>query len=183
MSENTKDNSVTEIFEEFRRKIKRNKEHGPNPSTFNLVNTFEDSVETEGVEVVFNVFNNNSVNRGSVDLKSSLYKHQFEPGLLQLTLWSNAPAMTLLLPAKRYDRYYYSFVDKRVVSARLIDKYQLNESAKVTVLQPGYEITAANPENKMFSNILANGGILVEVGPGTDLTELLRKIIVLLELE
>ncbi len=139
------------------------------------VNTFQDSVITGGIETVFDFSGPELVDD---DLEfpafASLYDIDISDDSLTMTLVDNSVVASLVSPAGRFDRYYIGFDTSTVTSASLDGSDELNAFANVEVLEPGFSLDIADlfgvgiPVPIEFEN----GGLLVELGAGTDVTNL-----------
>ena len=85
---------------------------------------------------------------------------------------NNSDAADLLLPEGRFDRYYVGFASNTVNTATLASADGLSEFATVTILPAGFSLEAQD----LFGTGIpvpvdfAQGGLLIELGAGTDLT-------------
>lgn len=139
------------------------------------VNTFQDSVITGGIETVFD-FSGPELVDNDVEFSAfaSLYDIDISDDSLTMTLVDNSVVASLVSPAGRFDRYYIGFDNSIVTSASLDGSDELNEFANVEVLEPGFSLDIADlfdigiPVPIEFEN----GGLLVELGEGTDVTNL-----------
>lgn len=72
-----------------------------------------------------------------------------------------------------FDRYYYAF-DKEITEAELSDVTDENFKASIEILKPGTKVSSSGafvdglPTDFTFEN----GGILITIGDGTDLTKI-----------
>ena len=82
---------------------------------------------------------------------------------LQITLYDDTT----------FDRYYFAF-DHEVTSAELSDATDENFHASVEVIAPGTKVSSAGAfvDGLATDYTFQNGGILVTVGEGTDLTKI-----------
>ncbi|MEL7226851.1 MAG: hypothetical protein AAGL17_18950 [Cyanobacteria bacterium J06576_12] len=139
------------------------------------VNTFEDSVITGGLQTVFGIEGPVTIT-DEVELPNFIgfYDIDVNDTSLSLTLVDNSGATDLILPADRYDRYYFEFDTSTITSASLDGSAELNEFANVDILEAGFSLDAAD----LFSTGIPvpiefeNGGLLLEFSEGTDLTNL-----------
>ena len=143
----------------------------------NAVNTFEDAAITGRIETVFDFAGSEPVDPvGSIEFPAfaSLYDIDISDTSLTMTLVDNSVVASLVSPPGRFDRYYLGFDNSIVTSASLDGSEGLNEFANVEVLAPGFSLDAAD----LFSTGISvpiefeNGGLLVELGEGTDVTNL-----------
>ena len=81
---------------------------------------------------------------------------------LQITLYDDTT----------FDRYYYAF-DKAVDSAELADTTDENFKAEIEMIAPGTKVSAAGAfvDGMPTDYTFENGGILITIGEGTDLTK------------
>ncbi len=129
---------------------------GGAPATVDAKGPVEITDQVELPGFAFNVYDVDfTANSVTMKLVASLEK-------LQITLYDNTT----------FDRYYFAF-DQKVTSAELAESTDENFKAMVEVIQPGTSISAA----KAFVDGLGtdftfeNGGIVVTIGEGTDLTK------------
>jgi hypothetical protein len=82
---------------------------------------------------------------------------------LQITLYDDTT----------FDRYYFAF-DKEVSSAELSDMTDANFAADVEILAPGTTVSSkgAFVDGMATDFTFENGGILITIGAGTDLTKI-----------
>jgi len=82
---------------------------------------------------------------------------------LQITLYDDTT----------FDRYYYAF-DKEIFAAELSDKTDENFKASVEILKPGTQVSSKRSfgEGVPTEFTFENGGILITIGEGTDLTKI-----------
>lgn len=140
-----------------------------------VVNTFEDIVITDGVQTVYGMAGPENIT-DAVELPNFIgfYDIDISDNSLTMTLVDNSGATDRIIPADRYDRYYFEFDTSTITSATLDGLSELNEFATVQVLDPGFSLDAAD----LFGTGIPvpiefeNGGLLVEFGEGTDLTNL-----------
>lgn len=139
------------------------------------VNTFQDSVITGGVETVFDFSGPELVDDGlEFPAFASLYDIDISDDSLTMTLVDNSVVASLVSPEGRFDRYYIGFDSSTVTSASLDGSDELNEFANVEVLAPGFSLDIADLFGIGIPVPIAfeNGGLLVELGAGTDVTNL-----------
>ena len=93
---------------------------------------------------------------------------------LTMTLFNNSDAADLVLPDGRFDRYYFAFEEDMSNVSISGGSPGLVDNATVTPLPAGYEIPLADLFGTSFPLpiTLPNGGFVLELGGGTDLTEL-----------
>lgn len=82
---------------------------------------------------------------------------------LQITLYDDTT----------FDRYYFAF-DTAVTSAEISGESDENFKATVEILEPGTSVTSVGAfvDGMPTEFVMENGGILVTVGEGTDLTKI-----------
>ena len=139
------------------------------------VNVFEDSVITGGAQTLFGA-EGPVIITDDVELPDFIgfYDIDFSDDSLSLTLVDNSGATDLVLPEGRFDRYYIEFDGSTITSASLNGLEELNEFANVEVLESGFILEPAD----LFGTGIQvpiefeDGGLLVEFGEGTDLTNL-----------
>ena len=139
------------------------------------VNTFQDSVITGNIETVFDFSGPEPIADGvEFPAFATLYDIDISDDSLTMTLVDNSVVASLVSPTGRFDRYYIGFDHSIVTSASLDGSDELNEFANVEVLEPGFSLDIADlfgigiPVPIEFEN----GGLLVELGKGTDVTNL-----------
>ncbi len=91
-----------------------------------------------------------------------------------MTLFNNSDAAALLLPDGRFDRYYFAFDEDMSNVSISGGSPGLTAGASVRPLPAGYEIPLADLFGTGYPLpiTLPNGGFVLELGGGTDLTEL-----------
>ena len=139
------------------------------------VNTFQDSAITGGIETVFDFSGSELVTDGlEFPAFASLYDIDISDDSLTMTLVDNSVVASLVSPEGRFDRYYIGFDASTVTSASLDGSDELNEFANVEVLAPGFSLDIADLFGIGISVPIEfeNGGLLVELGAGTDVTNL-----------
>ncbi len=102
----------------------------------------------------------------------NFYDMNFSANSLTMTLVNNSDAADLVLPENRFDRYYVGFAANTVTSVSLVGSDELNEFATVSILPAGFVLEAGDAfETGIPVPIdFSQGGFLVELGGGTDLT-------------
>ena len=139
------------------------------------VNLFEDAVITGGAQTLFGISAPTTIT-DEVELPNFIgfYDVDVSDDSLSLTLVDNSGATDLILPAGRFDRYYIEFDGSTITSTSLDGSEELNEFARVEVLEPGLSFEPAD----LFGTGIAvpiefeNGGLLRECSEGSDLTNL-----------
>lgn len=102
--------------------------------TVMMVNTFQDSAITGGVESIFRVAENMAVSDPEIEYSPfGIYDFDITANTLTMTLVAEGPS-DLIIPAGRFDRYYLGFASKQITAASLNGTSGLNEFARVTVL-------------------------------------------------
>lgn len=142
--------------------------------TVTVANTFEDATLTGGAQTIYGLSQPTPISDPEVELPNyiNFYDMDFSANSLTMTLVNNSDAADLVLPENRFDRYYVGFASNTVTSVTLDGTDELNEFATVSVLPAGFTLEASD----LFDTGIAvpvdfsQGGILVELGAGTDLT-------------
>jgi len=141
-----------------------------------VVNTFEDSVLTGGVQTTFGEIGGPTIITDDVEFPDFIgfYDIDISDTSLTMTLVDNSQAADLILPEGRFDRYYIEFDTSTMASASVNGVSELNEFATVEVLEPGFLLEAEDLLGTGISTPIQfeTGGLLVQLGPGTDLTNL-----------
>ncbi len=144
-------------------------------NTISVYNSFEDATLTGGAQAFYGA-------AGPVGISNDVEFPQFinfydidvtDFGLT-MTLFNNSDAADLLLPDGRFDRYYFAYdVDVSNISISG-GSPGLTVGAKVTPLPAGYEIPLVDAFGTGFPLpiTLPDGGFVLELGGGTDLTDL-----------
>lgn len=140
-----------------------------------VVNTFEDATITGGLQTLFGIAGPETITN-DVEFPDFIgfYDTDISDTSLSLTLVDNSGAADLVLTENRFDRYYFGLDTSIITSASLDGTDELNAFANVEVLEAGFSLDAADvfgtgiPAPIEFEN----GGLLVEFGEGTDLTNL-----------
>ncbi|MEM7256853.1 MAG: hypothetical protein AAF404_05640 [Pseudomonadota bacterium] len=142
--------------------------------TVTVANTFEDATLTAGAQVIYGLSDPTAVSDPEVELPNfiNFYDMDFAANTLVMTLVNNSDAADLVLPEGRFDRYYIGFAANTVASVTLDGADALNEFATVSVLPAGFSLEAVDSFNTgiVLPIDFAQGGLLVELGAGTDLT-------------
>lgn len=139
-----------------------------------VANTFEDATLTSGVQVIYGLSDPTVVSDPEVELPNfiNFYDVDVMDGSITLTLVNNSDAADLVLPDGRFDRYYVGFASNTVSSATLAATDGLSEFATVSLLPTGFSLDA---QDQFGTGIpvpvdFSQGGLLIELGGGTDLT-------------
>lgn len=141
-----------------------------------VANTFEDTTLTGGAQTIFGLSDNVVVSDPELELPAFIgfYDINVSGNSLTMTLMDNSQAADLILPEGRFDRYYIGFASNSITSVALDGTDELNEFATVSVLPAAFSLSAED----VFGTGIAtpvnyeNAGILIELGAGTDLTDL-----------
>jgi len=140
-----------------------------------VYNSFEDATLTGGQQAFYGAAGPVAVS-DAVEFPQfiNFYDIDVDDCGLTMTLFNNSDAADLLLPDGRFDRYYFA-MDEEMSNAFISGGSPgLTVGASVTPLPAGYEI----PLSDLFGTgfplpvTLPNGGLLLQLGGGTDLTEL-----------
>lgn len=140
------------------------------------VNFFENGQATGGNPMTVDA-------KGPVEITDAVELPGFAFAVYDVDVTRDSLTMTLIAELEKlqitlyddttFDRYYFAF-DKEVTSAELSDRTDENFSATVEMIQPGTTVSSMGafvdglPTNFTFEN----GGILITVGEGTDLTKI-----------
>lgn len=141
-----------------------------------VANTFEDTTLTGGAQTIYGLSDPTPVSDPEVELPNyiNFYDVDVAANTITMTLANNTDAADLVLPEGRFDRYYIGFAGNPITTAELTGSAALNEFATVSVLPAGFSLNAQD----LFGTGLqvpvdfAQGGLLIELGAGTDLTNL-----------
>lgn len=145
-------------------------------SVTQAVNFFENGQATGGNPMTVDA-------KGPVEITDAVELPGFAFAVYDVDVTPNSLTMTLIAQLEKlqitlyddttFDRYYFAF-DAEVTSAELSDTTDGNFSATVEVIEPGTTATAmgAFVEGLPTDYTFENGGILVTVGEGTDLTKI-----------
>ncbi|MEO1550973.1 MAG: hypothetical protein AAFR93_11170 [Pseudomonadota bacterium] len=150
---------------------------GTPPTTLDqAVNLFESGVATGGAMLTVDA-------GGPVAITDAVELPKFAFAVYDVDVSEDSVTMTLvadlaklqvtLYDATTFDRYYFAF-DQEVTSATLSGTTDPNFNAEVEIVAPGTTITAAGAfvDGLPTEFTLENGGILVTMGEGTDLTKI-----------
>ncbi len=142
-----------------------------------VYNSFEDAVLTGGQQAFYGAGGPEVVTNDGVEFPGfiNFYDIDVTNCGLTMTLFNNSDAADLLLPDGRFDRYYFGF-DSADMSNVSVSGGSPGLTANVTVtpLPPGYTVPVADLFGTGYPLpiTLPNGGFVLELGGGTDLTEL-----------
>lgn len=140
------------------------------------VNAFQNAKATGGAPMTVDA-------KGPVDITDAVELPGFAFNVYDLDMTPNSLTMTLVAQLEKlkitlyddttFDRYYFAF-DQKVTEATLSDTTDENFSAKVDLIAPGTKVTTAGAfvDGLPSEFTLENGGILVTIGDGTDLTKI-----------
>ncbi|MEM1119128.1 MAG: T9SS type A sorting domain-containing protein [Bacteroidota bacterium] len=140
-----------------------------------VFNSFEDATLTGGQQAFYGAAGPTPIN-DNVEFPQFINFYDIDVtdcGLI-MTLFNNSDAADLVLPEGRFDRYYFA-IDQDMSSVSVSGGSSgLANNATVTPLPAGYEIPLADLFETGFPLpiTLPNGGFVLELGGGTDLTEL-----------
>ena len=140
-----------------------------------VYNSFEDAILTDGQQAFYGAAGPVGI---SDDLEFPQFINFYDIDIndfgLTMTLFNNSDAADLLLPEGRFDRYYFAFDEEMSDVSISGGSPGLTNGATVTPLPAGYEIPLADLFATGFPLpiTLPNGGFVLELGGGTDLTEL-----------
>lgn len=140
------------------------------------VNFFENGQATGGNPMTVDA-------KGPVKITDGVELPGFAFGVYDVDVTSDSLTMTLVAKLEKlqitlyddttFDRYYFAF-DEEVTSAELSDMTDENFSATVELIEPGVTVSSmgAFVEGLSTDFTFENGGILITVGEGTDLTKI-----------
>ena len=103
-----------------------------------------------------------------------VYDVDFTPSSLTMTLTADLEKLQVTLYDKAtFDRYYFAF-DKTITSAKIADSTDESFKAMVEIVSPGTQISSKGTfvDGLPTDFTLDNGGILITIGEGTDLTKI-----------
>ena len=141
------------------------------------VNFFENGQATGGNPMTVDA-------KGPVEITDAVELPGFAFAVYAVDVTSNSLTMTLIAELEKlqitlyddttFDRYYFAF-DKEVTSAKLSDTSDENFNATVEIVEPGTTVSSkgAFVDGLGTEFTFENGGILITVGEGTDLTKIL----------
>lgn len=140
------------------------------------VNFFENGQATGGKSMTVDA-------KGPVEITDAVELPGFAFAVYDVDVTTDSLTMTLIAELEKlqitlyddttFDRYYFAF-DEEVTSAELSDSTDENFSATVEMIQPGTIVSSVGAfvDGLPTSFTFENGGILITVGEGTDLTKI-----------
>ncbi len=140
------------------------------------VNFFENGKATGGVPFTVDA-------KGPVEITDEVELPGFAFHVYDLDFTTDSVTMTLVANLEKlqitlyddstFDRYYFAF-DQEVTSAELSDNTDENFAATVEMVSPGTNISSkgAFVDGLATDYTFENGGILITIGEGTDLTKI-----------
>ncbi|MEO9825857.1 MAG: hypothetical protein ABJF50_15690 [Paracoccaceae bacterium] len=145
-------------------------------SIVQAANFFENGQATNGAMMTVDVKGPVTIS-DAVELPGfafAVYDVDATPNSITLKLIAQLEKLQITLyDSTTFDRYYFAF-DEAITSAEIADTTDENFSATVEVIAPGTTVSSAGafmdglPTDFTFEN----GGILITVGEGTDLTKI-----------
>ncbi len=143
-------------------------------TTVTATNTFEDSVFTAGTQTVFGQDTTTIIDPGvELPLFAGVYDIDVNGNKLTMTLANNSTVADLILPSGRFDRYYFEF--NTAIASVMTDLLAApGYAATASVIAPGSVFNFADVFGTGLPTVLnaTNGGLLIEIQPGSDLTNL-----------
>jgi len=145
-------------------------------TTVQAVNFFENGQATGGNPMTVDA-------KGPVDVTDAVELSGFAFGTYDVDATENSITMTLVAQLENlqitlyddttFDRYYFAF-DHEVTSAEIADATDENFAATVEMIAPGTTVSSmgAFVEGLPTEFTFGNGGLLITVGEGTDLTKI-----------
>ena len=140
------------------------------------VNAFQNGKATGGAAMTVDA-------KGPVAITDDVELPGFAFNVYDVDVTSKSLTMTLVAQLEKlqitlyddttFDRYYFAF-DQAITEAKLADTTDANFAATVEIIEPGTKVSTAGafvaglPSEFTFEN----GGILITVGEGTDLTKI-----------
>ena len=167
--------------------------HGDTDNEVSVINTYQGNV-SEGKEMLIskNFYDNrlvykpefNAQKGGLYDFKMTLQTYytyfgsiKYQGGSIRMTLRNNSHATNIVSEPGEYDRYYISFN----MNVKYVNLYQ-SDNLAVNVWVSHFEETNnfANPMNisMKYPNHFASNVIVLEIGEGSDLSELNQNVII-----
>lgn len=140
------------------------------------VNFFENAQATGGNPMTVDV-------KGPVEISNAVELPGFAFAVYDVDVTNNSLTMTLIAQLEKlqitlydettFDRYYFAF-DKEVTSAEMSDLTDENFKATVEIIARGTTVTSkgAFVDGLGTEFTFENGGILITLGEGTDLTKI-----------
>ena len=143
-------------------------------NTITATNTFEDSVFTGGTQSVFDQDTTAIIDPGvEFSLFAGVYDIDVNGNTLTMTLADNSTVADLVLPSGRFDRYYFEF--NTAIASVMTDLLAApGYTATASVITPGSDFNFTDVFGTGLPTVLnaTNGGLLVEIQPGSDLNNL-----------
>lgn len=140
-------------------------------STVSVYNTYENPAATGGVEVGTFFYEDVAISDTEVEVDDifNLYDIDVTGNELTFTVIDNTDDTADIIEADTYDRYYIEF-DEAILSYT-VDVLLSDVNAVVTEIAAGTSYTWFNVVLGELQTVeFENGGLIVEFGPGTDLT-------------
>lgn len=140
------------------------------------VNFFENGQATGGNPMTVDA-------KGPIEITDAVELPGFAFAVYDVDVTNNSLTMTLIAELERlqitlyddttFDRYYFAF-NEEVTSVELSDTTDDNFSATVEMIEPGTSVSSigAFVDGLPTDFTFENGGILITVGEGTDLTKI-----------
>lgn len=140
------------------------------------VNLFQNAKATNGMPFTVDA-------KGPVEITDEVELPGFAFRVYDVDITVNSLTMTLIAKLEKlqitlydettFDRYYFAF-DQKITSAQLSDKSDENFHATVEIVEPGMKVTSSGSfvEGLPTEFVFDNGGILITIGNGTDLTKI-----------
>ena len=140
------------------------------------VNSFQNAQATNGAAMTVDA-------KGPVEITDGVELPGFAFGVYDVDVTETSLTMTLVADLAKlmitqyddttFDRYYFAF-DTPITSAELSATTDENFSATVEIIEAGTTVTHAGAfvEGLPVAFTFENGGILITVGKGTDLTKI-----------
>ncbi len=140
------------------------------------VNFFQNGKFTEGKPFTVDA-------KGPIEISDEVELPGFAFHVYDIDFTANSLTMTLVAELEKlqvtlyddttFDRYYFAF-DQEVSAAELSDQTDENFAASVEIIAPGTKVTAngAFVDGLPTEFTFDNGGILITIGEGTDLSKI-----------
>ena len=147
-------------------------------SVNSAVNFFQNGQATGGAPVTVDA-------KGPIPISDKVELPGFAFNVYDVDIAGNRLTMTLIAELEKlqitlyddttFDRYYFAF-DQQITSVQMSDMTDPNFKASVEIVQPGSQISSkgAFVDGMPTEFTLENGGILITIGEGTDLTKILE---------
>lgn len=144
-------------------------------SVVTVINTFEDTRITGGVQTFYGMGGPEPIT-DNIEFPNFIgfYDTDVSDTSLSITLVDNSGATDPIIPANRFDRHYIKFDNSIITSASLDGSEGLNAFARVEMLEPGFSLDATDVFGTGMTGPIEfeNGGLLIEIGPGSDFRNL-----------